>query len=415
MGISKPRRGLGMLHVLLLAVLLSPLVAGCGEKQELDRVAFIIAVGIDKVEEGRCQLTAQFFKAPARIGVESEKMNPFWLITVEGESMMDASLKLRRRVDGPISWHQARTYIIGEEAAKEDMKDIVDFLVRNIEVRKGANMAIAEGSARDYMVLAPEFEMNIAQETWRMIENYREWGGTTRLRMGELILASYEPQTGVLFPYLRKDKPTPVESMKGKKEEKLESYAVPAVSGGAMVRDFRMRGQLNEEETRGYLLVRAKEKAVAPVLLDCMDEEAVGQATVVLSSIRRRIEMHDNGGIPAFRIEITASGKLMEYHCETPLVKDRVKQLEAMTSEKARHYVLAAWNQAQQSETDLFGFSRELKAFYPEIWRKEKEQWSQRLREITLDVNVNVRLSNVGTIDKGVISENQKAKQGDER
>ncbi|ABZ83091.1 spore germination protein [Heliomicrobium modesticaldum Ice1] len=399
--------------VLLLAVLLAPLFAGCGGKQELDRVAFIIAVGIDKVEEGRFRLTAQFFKAPARIGVESEKMNPYWLVSAEGESMMDASLKLRRRVDGPISWHQARTYIIGEETAKEGMKEIVDFLVRNIEVRKGANMAIVEGSARDYMVLSPEFEMNIAQETWRMIENYREWGGTMRLRMSEFIQASYEPQRGVLFPYLRKDKPTPVEST-GTQKERLASYAVPAVSGGAMVRDFRMRGQLNEEETRGFLLVRAKEKAVAPVLVDCMDEEVGRQATVILSSIRRRIDVVDQGGIPAFQIEITASGKLMEYHCETPLVKDRVKQLEAMTSEKARRYVLAAWKQAQQSETDLFELSRELKAFYPEIWSKEKEQWSQRLREIALDVNVSVRLSNVGTIDKGVISENQKAKQGDE-
>ncbi|MDD4587514.1 MAG: Ger(x)C family spore germination protein [Heliobacteriaceae bacterium] len=391
----------------VVVVCVALLLAGCTGKRELEDLGFVVAVGIDRDAAGEFTLTNQIFIAPSRFGPEGEKKTPFWVVTAHGKTVMDAARNMRSRSAAFISWHQARLYVIGEELAAGGMLEVIDFLVRNREVRKSAYMVIAKGMARDYLTISPEAETSIATETRRMIDNFEDWGGTVPLRMGEFLTNIYTPRTVTVFPLLGAGTPEPVIKTTGEAAQKLETGVVPEVLGSAVIQDERLHGVLSVAETRGYLLVQPKQRSRIPLVFSC-PEEPERSITLELFEIKSRPKVVTLTPAPVFRITIQAKASLLEDDCSRELNPESLEQMEEMAAVTARQHVLAAWEKSQKIGADVLGLCRQLKAFYPGTWQQYQADWPQKLAQVALEVDVKVHITTTGTVSSGFAAEKTK-------
>src|SRR5687768_2804645 len=103
--------------VLVLLVLL----AGCG-KQELNQMALVMAVGLDKDKSGTYRVTAQIVRpADARgsTGAPSGGTGePVWTASAEGRSIFEAIRNLSRFSSRRVFWAHNKVIVVGEELAK---------------------------------------------------------------------------------------------------------------------------------------------------------------------------------------------------------------------------------------------------------------------------------------------------------
>lgn len=125
--------------ICILCLSLSFILTGCWNRKELNTLAVVQAIGIDKMEDGQINLTMQLLK-PAAIK-ESSSQNKeggvggksVGVITTTGQTLFDAIRNVTRQVDRKLLFSQNKGIVIGEAAAKSRIAPLLDLVNRDVE------------------------------------------------------------------------------------------------------------------------------------------------------------------------------------------------------------------------------------------------------------------------------------------
>lgn len=133
-----------------LLLILILLLSGCAGKRELNDLALVMAVGIDKGEgENAFKVTAQIARpadARGQTGAPSGQTGePIFIIVGQGESLFDAIRDLSSFTTRNVFWAHNQVIVINEDLAKEGIAQVIDFFTRNPELRM-----------RTWVVITPE-------------------------------------------------------------------------------------------------------------------------------------------------------------------------------------------------------------------------------------------------------------------
>ncbi|MFD2656569.1 Ger(x)C family spore germination protein [Gracilibacillus thailandensis] len=127
------------------------LLSGCWDKKELNEVAVVIGVGIDKVseKEGVYEITAQVIKPQE--GDQQGAELPTWSVTAQGETIMDAIKNLNRLSPRRLYWSHLQIIIFSEGLAREGVAPIITWFERDRDSRAGSYVVVTRGSAQDLL------------------------------------------------------------------------------------------------------------------------------------------------------------------------------------------------------------------------------------------------------------------------
>ncbi|MGG3790070.1 hypothetical protein ABEV41_10955 [Geobacillus thermodenitrificans] len=168
---KKVRRALVFLLVSINVVILG----GCWDREEINDIAIVLGIGIDRVKNGNIRLTVEI--AVPRVigsgqmgGTGGDKEETI-IRSGTGVTIADAIAQLQERLPRRLFWGHMKIVIFGEQAAKVGIREHLDFLIRHPQTRTRCNVFVGKGSAKSMLELIPPIEQSASEVLREMAES----------------------------------------------------------------------------------------------------------------------------------------------------------------------------------------------------------------------------------------------------
>lgn len=261
--------------ILSLIVILS--LSGCFDRRDIDDMAYVIALGIDKGQQKELKVTFQI-AVPKNIasgggsggssgggGKGGGGQDKFILVSVETPTVYSAINGLNALLSRQINMSHCQLLLFSEKVAQDGILKYLQNFQRIREFRPNMHIAISKGDAKDYLqTVESKLESNTAEYYQESFRTYRYTGYATSSRFNEVYynmrdiasqavanLVIIGNEIGKTDISNKSDNSQPGMTPDLIRETGNESETL----GLAVFKNDKMVGELNWEESTCYLLL----------------------------------------------------------------------------------------------------------------------------------------------------------------
>jgi len=395
------KRGIGCALIVIISICLG----GCWDREELQERRFVLAIAIDKAEEGvrpdqekitqvenfyqphgnkLYRLSLQLLQLAPSQGSESGQRGKTStsLISTTGQSMTEMLQDMLGQSDKDLWFEHVQTVVISEEAIRQGgLQPITDYLLRSQHIRWLTKVLITSGEARAILEYKPPSGepsgMFIADSLDMYRKNPHVPGWHTDVGS---IAESHDNKQRVLMARIEL------------------ADDIIKLGGMAILKDGKLIGYVDEYATQGGKFLSGIEKS-AIITFECPDSPGKIAAFELFShqtSLTPKVE----GDNIYYILDIKMRGNIGEMQCgiEHHVVEDhQLHKLEELVAEAVKKNILYSFHTYQNLKVDASVFGQKLQAYEPLMWEKVKDRWDDEVfPTIPLIVSVNVVIENVG-------------------
>ena len=373
--------------IVLLAVTQLFMLTGCWNRRELNTLAIVMGIGIDKAQAGdEIELTTQIIKAdklrPAE-GQAGSDEKAYFNLTNTGTDVFSILRQDTHKVSRKLYIPYTQVVIFGEDLAEEGIQDYLDIFMRDHEARLNMNILIAPGKASDTLDFEPDFGKVPASSIAQLLENRSATSQTADLELVDFMKCLTNETAATVAPLI---------TTEGTGKEKRVK-----VSAGAVLKQGKMIGKLTETETRGLLWVTNRIKSG---LLNVNVNRIEATIENIKSSTKVTPEMKDDGTI-RMKIKIKQSGSLGSQKGEENLATpEKIQQLNQATAQVIREEIQQSIKKARELNADIFKFGESIHKKYPKEWKTLESNWDDLFQKLDIDLEITAQITGVGRLGK---------------
>jgi spore germination protein KC len=385
--------------LLVILILLLNLLSGCWNRRELNELAIMVGMGIDKSEDQYIVTTQVVNPSSVSSKEAGGRGSPVITFIEKGDTVFKTIRKITTTSPRKIYGAHLRVLVIGEELAKEGLSEILDFFLRDHEMGTDFYVIIAKDTkAEDILKVLTPLEVLPANKLFSSLETSEKvWAPTVSVTLDELITEitsdGINPNlTGIMITG---------NGQKGEVKENIEQIHTDVklqYSGIAVFKKDKLIGWLNEDESKGLNYILGNVESTLGEL-PCPGEK--GEIGIELIRTKAKMKMKVENGRPKGSVEIEAVGNVGDVGCKKldltkpKTIDDLEKKVEVEIKKLADTTITKA---KEELEIDMFGFGEELHRSDPDYWKKVKKDWNLKFMETPIEVNVNMELKGMGTI-----------------
>lgn len=378
--------------------------SGCWDRAELNEIAIITGIAIDKGENGKYRLTVESLNTSELNPKTRGNAAPAVVFDLEGDSVADLSFKMNIGLPRKMLYSHMQTVVIGEELAREGMLTFLDFLERSREIRSDFNIVIADGvPASDLLKVTFPIIRSPAMKigTQERILN-KEWGessGTLRDIIRDLSSMGNEPVVSLMT--IRGDSSA---GSSNENMQRIEPEAMVIYTGLAIFRDGKYVGKLSVEDGN-YLLWMKNRLEKNSIVVSCGPEKAFN---VRVDRSKTTTKARFVNGKPHFDIYVHFEGRIEGSGCDDDLSKaETYDKFEKLTNELAKSHMKEILHRIQREYgTDVVGLGEEMERQDYRNFKKVKDQWNEQFSRAEISITVKTRLRRSGLINRSFAREN---------
>lgn len=301
-----------------------------------------------------------------------------FLATAEADSIPLAVEIIQARVPRHIDLSHLRLLIIGEEKARSNFKDILDYFQRNPDIQMRIQLMLVQGGeAEEVLRLDQLMEDNISGELISMSQLEKDLA--TARTNSLLNLASELRSTG--------GRGFATRLIVSDKEKILVR------NGGAIFEGWKLVGWLSQEETKAVNWILQPWEAVVEA------KEGEDIYTYHVRSHTVRITPKTDGPL-RFMIHLVTDGMILQRQGK-PIdfsKQGNTEKIENLLARTIETQIKDAIFKAQKEfRIDYLGFEGVVKRQAPKI-AKQYQNWDEKFPEIPTEVKVVSRITNFGMI-----------------
>lgn len=388
-------------RILLLVIIVLELFAGCTDAMEVNDLAIVAGIGLDRTEDG--QILVSILIPVTRsaafgglLGGSSPQKESTILLSEKGEGIMNAVRKIEKKLSRKIFFSQNEAVFIGERLAREGVAEVIDFLYRHPESHLRTYMFFTTGQAADILKIRSVLERSIIEKFVK--EENLEVGFNVNLKdfLNAMTEEGVEPAAAqVTF------KPIEVN------RELVDKNKTTGIEGAAVLYKYKLVGWINSEEARGALWLR-NELKTGIITINNNDEIDSGKISMKILKAKTKLIPILNGKDVEMEVKIYTEENIYENSSKLDLSNPEIIHfVEKKTSEDIKKKIQLALEKTQKElKSDIFGFGTALYREYPEQWNDYyKKQWNEIFPTVKVRVTCDVRISEVGLQGKKLISE----------
>lgn len=387
---------------LILLVILS---TGCMGARETDQVAYVLAVGWDKLDDGQIEVTlviANTLAFASTGGGGGQEAQPYIINSVKAISPWESRNLFSSFGSRQLSFMHTKAYIIGEAAARDGISKYLNGIFRYREDREISSIFICKGKAKEFLMNnKPVLEASPAKQ-FELLEVTSETTGlfpvTTLHDFYNILKNLHSAPTTGLVGILDANKDKEEQLLEQEEANPLaEPYYAGALPrshgnkaefvGTAIFNDDKMVGILNAGESRIMLLLQGKFTSGTFNLSDPKHQEnyislGLRQAKKPEISFKQ-----DDEGLK-IQITVFLEGNILVIESgenyEEPKLKRWLEQYFSKEIEKQAQQLIAKTK--EQDYGDIFNLDR--------YYRKEVACWNEweqlNWRQIYNDAEITV-------------------------
>ncbi|MWC28806.1 Ger(x)C family spore germination protein [Paenibacillus sp. MMS18-CY102] len=380
-------------------------LTGCWNSRELNSLAVVTAMAIDKAEHSdEYELSFQVVM-PGELSSSGKSGNgyaPFSIYSVRSNTLFEGIRKASKQVPRQLFFSHVQVVVLGERIAKSGIKEIFDFFERSHEVRLTSMLLVAKGTSPSKLISAivPLSPLEAEALLGASEVSSRIWSESPIIGIDDTIRKLINPGAE---PSISGVKIVGDDEHVGKKQN-LEQTRPPyhlEVSGVAVFREGKLAGWLENEKARGYMLVANRTKSTV-LNLPC-EGKPDGVALEVIKS-KTKTDVSIKNGRVNVKIHVMSEGNVAEVKCGIPLGKLSVlTQLEQEWGEETKANMMAAIRQAQTFQADVFGFGIILQRTHPKQWKQYEETWGETFAEAEVSIAFEGQIQRAGMRGKSLL------------
>lgn len=363
----------------LFLLLLAGCSSGCWDFHDVEKLAFITIIGIDRPSPEKVKVSLQIpiiqNTLPPVAGGEGESKK-FYDVTTTAQTVNQAFDLLGMETYRTLAIFQTKSIVIGEAAARQDLYSVLDLFARTAQAPLQALVFIADGVGVEDIIQMPIDQMLLPglALVWaaEAIDKYDR--------------AYFIPiwQFHQKLIHESKDTYAPLLGIAPDRQQHI-------FSGLALFDEERLAGKLNGVETEMFGLLTG---LIQSGLLSLQLRDNT-QITLRNVQAKPRIKVRIRDGQPFFDIQVRIRGSLSELTghrpAQTPEKVTVYQQDIARILEQRLTKVIA---KIQQFKADVLDFGEEFRVQHQAIW--QKTDWKKIYPTVDFRVGVEVKILSDG-------------------
>lgn len=374
----------------IVSVIILLFLVGCWDRVEIEERGFVVGAGVDLTEEKKNVMLTQQFVVPTALeaakGGSGAGEGAYLNDTTRGDTIFEVVRDVAAKASRTPFYTHMQTLVVSEDAAKTDyFEDVMDYFIREPEMRRGTIILISKGKAKEILDILPKNEripamyiQSISENTYKNAEIYPK----TRI--------------GSLHKFLLKDQSFAITMIeKAGKRLVLTDTAVIHGHQNSMV------GTLNRTGTIGLNFVK-NEIDGGFVKTKLQNETIIYD--IYNSNTDVKVNAKNKDSIQ-FEIIIQSEGAIGESFLSRDYMQGKtIQDFEAAIEDRIKEMVMYAVKQCQtELHADVLDLGDKLRQHNYTVWEQVKNDWDHgedyfSKSSVTLDVNVIIRSS--GAVDK---------------
>lgn len=364
------------------------ILSGCWGKSELQDIAVVSGIGIDKDESNQIIVTTQTIK-PEKI--KENDPQPYLVRESSGETVFEAVRDFIITAGKQQLWQHIEIFVIGMPTAENGVTEIIDFLYRDHEPRSSMNLFISDKTASEIININSEVGVIPAIAMKESLEHQASLGKAPQVMFHEFLEAYEDPFIDAFLPIIQKNKET----------GDFQIYGTAIFKGNKVV------GELSSYETKAMLRVLNQIKGgIEVITLDSISEdENNSKITVEIKSSKSNLEARFENGIPIIEINIKETGTISGLSKPIDLTNKKIMEIKKEYEKVIKSETSKVVGKVTKDfNSDIFAFSHTINRANKVYWKKHQNQWDELLPTLEVKVNVAVEIEHYGLIRK--INEN---------
>lgn len=388
---------------MLLLLLITALISGCWDRREIDKLAFVSAIGIDKTADGKISLTAVIHKPfviETSEGGATTQERTFWLTSSSGQTAFEAMRNFERHSPRSLFFAHNRFLVFGEEYAAQGVREALDYFDRDRQIRRTTRIIVVQGmTAADF--LRSEFELDLSPPTGGMtlLENAAKRLATTvDTNLNDFLIMLKEEGVEAVAGRVDVIVKNPG-SMEGEllRDEIIQS---PILNGAAVFKDDRLIGWLGEAETKGLQWVRGRVVNTPLIIENPQEKGKLISLEVIHASSDVRPSV--SSGKPAIKVVIQLAGNIKETHGKFQPDHGHIQEIEQkLAAEVEKEIGMVLRRCRQEFHADIFGFGAAINRKFPHHWDLLQDRWDEEFTRLQVAVDVQAKVRIAGAIIRG--------------
>jgi len=436
-------KGKRKICILFIIILLSSILSGCYDSVEVDDLAYVIAIGVDKGIMDNLRITLQF-ALPLNMGTggevsggggsggEDDENKTVYNLTMEAPSVLSGINMANNIVSKQINLSHTKLIVFSKELALEGIGDDVIRLSRIRALRPNTNILVSRDGAEKFLkAVTPQLSINTAK--------YYEQGNISHERIGVTIstqlhdvsklsrslgaqpvislagISKYESsgdfgKTDTILGENRTSNDASQNKSHDISQDEFKAGEIPRVGknraeirGMAAFSGGKMVGELDGNDTVFYIMVTGDFYYNNITVEDPENSKNV----VVLTVKKNRNPVHQveiRDGKPEISVkvfleaDIAAIGETLDYQAP-----ENVHVLEKRCENIIRKGIMELlYKTSKEYGSDIFGFGNIAAKKYLTWSEWEKSDWLSNYKNATFNVDVNLVIRRPGLTVRSV-------------
>ena len=398
------KKGLIMLAAFIIFILSYKEGSLIPQSREIDELEFVRAVALDKGMNNQMRVSVLLKKEKQSSssagggdsggGDDGESE----IITGEGNTAFSTQSFFESYSDKSLFYGHAEYILIGEDAAKEDMRKYTDFVTRDHEYRLTAHVYITKGKAEDILTSSKTF---LPDKLRILYKNIKELSISDELPLIELVSKLEDNQLyAIAVPMVKTYEEASMEDQNKNQQSSqggqqsggqgagaaVQKTKEIALGGFAIIKDFHLIGFLDDTLARAYCFATNR---VGSGSIDVLDQTGNYVGLEVLQSGTQIIPRVEDGKLTGVTIKTVFQTNVDEIHStENIFQEERIKYIESEQSDVIKKEIESLIRFAQENKADFMGIGQAISMAHPIIWKDYESNWPEFFS--TLDIGVQV-------------------------
>lgn len=376
---KKKKLGLLILMIIMCPILLS----GCWDYKEIDQLAIVAGVAIDKDEiSSKYIVTAEIITTQMQ-GASSIISSELYIS--EGESVFSSVRNMIETTGLKLFWSDAKVIIVSEALAREGIIPVIDWLNRSSDVRPDMWFLISKGETASQILMQ---KVKLNEVVAFHLDDTMQSG---------IILSKYTYSS--LWSFVdRLTAEGNSQAVATVSNEVNESTLSPRLSGSAIFKSDKLVGYLDDFETLYMIMLRNN---IADGLININNISGTDTGiTLELYENTTKLTPHYNNGFASMTIDIYPIVSISEVLGTENFIEEKnLEEFKLEAENIMENQIQLLISKLQKNDTDILDFGEKFEKELPKVSKSFKKSEINIFPDIKTEVNVHLDIKSSGRMN----------------
>lgn len=370
--------------VILMIVLICPSISGCWNYQEVENMAIVIGVAVDKGQNGaKYHLTLECLNLSQGKGNDGNNEGSSYktaLLESDGDTFFDAVRNVLHSTADKAYFSDCKMIIFSSQIAQDGIEPLLDFIMRDAEPRITMPIIISRQDTaaailgRD--IFAPDGAASKLADVYSRSVN--SIGNVPNVKTYQIMNTLQSQGVSLVLPG--------VSVMDG------TSGKVPYVSQCALFKQDKMVAWLSEDLSKAYMI--SSGKVGSGIIVTGTTEGAKNISLEILNGTSK-IQPEVSGDSVSAKIDVTLRVAMGEENDSSETVYQQGTDMIQQVAEKeVKERIEDMIRTTQQYDCDILGIGSDIYLNHPKEWETLKDRWDAVYSNLPVEVSVKVSVEN---------------------